>query len=513
MRDGLFNELREERSTERGRASRWGPVGILVLIAVLGVLAFFTGIGEPGRQTDRTPTDTESASTSDTRRKEQVNRDESDSHRDVLRATESAPGTYRFRLDVDLPVDVASSSRVSISLYRGAKKIASGWHFRLGKEQRIRWTARVGDPDRRLPPGLYRVRAKITETGMDVPESFREQVLPNENPSFRNRVLTGDAWVYEVGIRIGSDRAIKQFERRHVRWLKENGSAMVDAWYAWRSKVQSLYETYREGNAVPSSAADTLLQQLRRIRRRCRVFRDRPGRDISYLWTPNPPFESNLQELARILPMKVNALTVTMLEQLIGRVPRDWPKSFRRSGFQSNIDVYHHMNQYHERTISGLRDQLSEWSGLDRRFQSVRAYRRYRLRWLLDIPEAVRQLSADGSTFRFGESSAMDRELRRASLRVFVRYVRRLLTFHTSAFRETVRVMDMKDGTVSHATRTQVLEAVLLNRCRQLYRAMEMEVPDALVGASGPESRANGAIKQFRMLKKRARYSDERRER
>jgi hypothetical protein len=360
---------------------------------------------------------------------------------------------------------------------------------------------------------LYRIIATITKAGMDVPDMFRREVLSGEQRSFKHRVLTGRAWIYETGVRIGTSRAVDRYEQRNVQWVRENGTNLIDSWREWREEVRSLYKLNRDGKTVPPSAADRLLDKLKQVQKQCNTFRDRPGQEVSYLWTPSPSFERKLQSLARTLPTKVNALTVTMLDQLIGGLPRDWPDRFRMAGFQSNIHVLDHMNQYHERTIVDFHDQLSEWRGLDNRFQSARAYHRFRLRRLVAIPEAIRQLSEDGRILQLNKGGAMDNELRRASLRVLVRYARRLLKFHLSAYRDTAQVMDLVTSDVTSSGLRPLLEAVLLRRCRELYRALDVQVPESLTETTGSGDGSDEVLKQFNVLKKEAASPDGQRER
>lgn len=505
-----------DRSFFHGAGSQRTLIGVVIVAGVLFVsIVVFLDDGDRERRAEDEPTETASTMHPTNRETGKDARKRSESSKKPLRVKKLAPGTYRFRLSATLPVQFPVSSRVSISLYRGGREIESGWQFRMRDDNQINWTTRMGKKNQRLPPGLYRVVAKITETGMDVPENFRRDVFPAEDRSFQNQVLSGHAWVYEIGVRVGTRNEIDRYEQKQVQWIKQQGSKMMDAWAAWRKVVQSLYKLHREGKTVPTSAANRLLKTLKQVRKQCETFRERPGQEESYLWSPNPPFEGDLRVLARTLPTKVNALTVTMLHQLIGGIPSDWPDEFRRSGFQSNIDVFHHMNQYHERTVADLRDRLSEWKGLDEKFQSARRYQRFRLRRLLAIPEAIHQLSEKGRILPFKKAGGMDDEFRRASLRVLVRQVRSLLTFHISAYRDTSKNMALETIALPDSTLGSVLDIVLLKRCRDLYRTLDVQIPESLSSGAnaGSEDGVKQALKQFNMLKEQARSSDEQRNR
>jgi type I site-specific restriction endonuclease len=132
---------------------------------------------------------------------------------------------------------------------------------------------------------------------------------------------------------------------------------------------------------------------------------------------------------------------------------------------------------------------------------------------LVAIPEAIRQLSEDGRILQLNKGGAMDNELRRASLRVLVRYARRLLKFHLSAYRDTAQVMDLVTSDVTSSGLRPLLEAVLLRRCRELYRALDVQVPESLTETTGSGDGSDEVLKQFNVLKKEAASPDGQRER
>ncbi len=418
-----------------------------------------------------------------------------------LRVEQVDRGTYRFRLNIRLPKEVAGGRRGEISLFRGAKKIDAGWNVVPDPPGHLTWSARKGSPDRRVPPGLYRVRIRISDPGVSVPEIIKQVMVTSDDSSFRVRLLSGRAWDHEMGVRIGSWEQIRRIERRRSRALKRKGRKLFEAWAGWRNIVREAYGRHTSGEDVPSSVAGRMLKKLRSIQKWSEKVFDRSNKDYRYLWTPEPPFMGELQTFVRTIPERTNTLTVTMLRQLIGDLPSNWPERYRVAGFQSDINVFDHMNRYHHQTVTKLRRALKKWSPGDVRFRGTRGYQRFRLTRLVQIPEAVEEFAEGSRVHQLRGRLPENVELRRATMDAFVRYIRTLLAFHVDAYETTARNMNLDSVDVPLTELRDVLQAVTMKRCRAIYRTLGVRVPDAFSSADGSTQETEKSLEKYRDLR------------
>jgi len=347
----------------------------------------------------------------------------------------------RYRLTYRIPFEhLDSIPPVNVTIHREHLPLRNlQWTDHPTSGGLIQRSMRIGATGAKLPPGLYRVELQLTESPVTVPTPvLKTSDVIREESSLTYRILSGRAWTYELGAGIGDQRRIDTFRERTVGRLQTRGLALYRSWSRWLETARQLYRAERPDRL------DTLYRQLheglRAVENASRHILELTG-ESSWMVHPEKRIRERLVGEAKSMFSKARALSMTVMKQTMGGIPPDWPKKYRVRGFQSNLNVLHHMNQYHQNTIKPLREELKTTKGWRTPYRSRNSYLRHRIRNLMAIVSSVRRLHHSSLHDQFQTYVPDDPERRTFLMKQIRLYFRALLSFHERAVRQTLNAM------------------------------------------------------------------------